>query len=416
MRISIIGDVHCGFAWGEERGDDSFRALNEAIEASRDSDLIILVGDLFDTRLPKQEVFAQVAKIIAQAQTFPNKTRLLESRGKDVNPLALRGVPVIALHGNHDRRSMNLVNPVQALEHAGLLTHLNAATLLFDCSGTRVAIHGMSNVPERYAKEALMSWAPHPVPNALNVLVMHQSIDPYVYSPLEPPSIKLEDMPEGFSLLIDGHMHSHDRRLLKGATFLLTGSISPTGVSRFEADQRKVFWQWDGSQLAPVPLSSQRRIFCEEFEWSPGVKQQMDDRFAQLLSTQLTTKPIIAAKVRGKLPPGTPQPNFTDLAAKWGERAVIQISKSLTSEDFDAQVELLRALRDNRLSPEESGLRLLMDNLNQANCSIRADTIFDLLVDGQVDTIFNELAIGPAQNSMLTEGRPSAPDGERVSP
>jgi len=406
MRISIIGDAHCGFAWGEERGDDSFRALNEAIEASRDSDLIILVGDLFDTRLPKQEVFAQVAKIIAQAQTFPNKTRLLESRGKDVNPLALRGVPVLALHGNHDRRSMNLVNPVQALEHAGLLTHLNAATLLFDCSGTRVAVHGMSNVPERYAKEALMNWAPHPVPNALNVLVMHQSIDPYIYSPLEPPSIKLGDMPDGFSLLIDGHMHSHDRRLLKGATFLLTGSISPTGVSRSEADQRKVFWQWDGSQLAPVPLTSQRRIFCEEFDWSPSIKQQLDDRFAQLIAAApASPKPIIAAKVRGKLPPGTPQPNFSDLTTKWGERAVIQISKSLTSEDFDAQVELLRALRDNRLSPEESGLRLLMDNLQQAGCGIRADRIFELLVDGQVDTIFNELAAGPQLQ-----------DGEKVSP
>ena len=396
MRISIIGDAHCGFAWGEERGDDSFRALNEAMEASRDSDLIILVGDLFDTRLPKQEVFAQVAKIIAQTQTFPNKTRLLESRGKDVNPLALRGVPVLSLHGNHDRRSLNLVNPVQALEHAGLLTHLNAATLLFDCSGTRVAVHGMSNVPERYAKETLMNWAPHPVPNALNVLVMHQSIDPYIYSPLEPPSIKLEDMPNGFSLLVDGHMHSHDRRLLKGATFLLTGSISPTGISRSEADQRKVFWQWDGSQLAPIPLTSQRRIFCEEFDWSPGVKQQMDDRFSQLIAAApASPKPIIAAKVRGKLPPGTPQPNFSDLTTKWGERAVIQISKSLTSEDFDAQVELLRALRDNRLSPEESGLRLLMDNLQQAGCGIRADRIFELLVDGQVDTIFNELAANP---------------------
>jgi DNA repair exonuclease SbcCD nuclease subunit len=396
MRISIIGDAHCGFAWGEERGDDSFRALNEAMEASRDSDLIILVGDLFDTRLPKQEVFAQVAKIIAQTQTFPNKTRLLESRGKDVNPLALRGVPVLSLHGNHDRRSLNLVNPVQALEHAGLLTHLNAATLLFDCSGTRVAVHGMSNVPERYAKETLMNWAPHPVPNALNVLVMHQSIDPYIYSPLEPPSIKLEDMPNGFSLLVDGHMHSHDRRLLKGATFLLTGSISPTGISRSEADQRKVFWQWDGSQLAPIPLTSQRRIFCEEFDWSPGVKQQMDDRFSQLIAAApASPKPIIAAKVRGKLPPGTPQPNFSELTTKWGERAVIQISKSLTSEDFDAQVELLRALRDNRLSPEESGLRLLMDNLQQAGCGIRADRIFELLVDGQVDTIFNELAANP---------------------
>ncbi len=408
MRISIIGDVHCGYAWGEERGGDSFAALEECIQNSKDADLIILAGDIFDTRLPKQEVFARAAKIIAQAKTFQSNTKLLESKGKaEISPLALRGVPVLAIHGNHDRRSKHLINPVQSLEHAGLLIHMHGSTLLFDCSGTKVAVHGLSNVPERYAKEAMLAWAPKPVPNALNILVVHQSIDPYIYSPLEPPTVKLEDLPDGFQLIVNGHIHWHDRRLVKGNAFLVTGSVSPTAIGKYEADQRKVFWQWDGSQLVQVPLKSQRKIFWEEFEWSPDVKEKINARLEQLIkeNEDAQPKPIVAAKVRGKLPVGVQQPNFSDVIDKWGDRTVIQVTRSLTSEDFEQQVELLNALRENRLSSEESGLKILMDNMRQSGCWIKADMIFDLLVEGSVDSIFDDLVSEPGHKTSPVRGQ-----------
>lgn len=392
MRVSIIGDSHCGFAWGEERGNDSLAALEESIQKSKESDLILLMGDLFDGRLPKPEMFAAVAKILAQAQTFPNKTRLLETWGKEVSPLALRGVPIIALHGNHDRRSKYLINPVQALEHAGLLVHLHGASLLFDCSGTRLGIHGMGNVPECYAKDYLLKWNPKPFPNALNVLMLHQSINPYIYNnDKESPSLKLEDLPDAFNLLVNGHLHWHDRRGLRGNVFLHTGSISPTAIHRHESEQRKCIWQWDGSALDEVPLESQRKIFMEEFALAPDLKDKLAAWLQGIAEQQLVPKPIVNAKIIGTLPVGASPPNLSDVQNGFSDKMILHLTKPPANADFESNVELLRALRENRLTPEESGLRLLMDNLKQARCAIKADEIFDMLVDGNVDLIFDVL-------------------------
>jgi len=60
MNIGIFSDCHCGYKYREERGDDSFIALDEAIDKTSDCDLILIAGDLFDTRVPKPEIFAKV--------------------------------------------------------------------------------------------------------------------------------------------------------------------------------------------------------------------------------------------------------------------------------------------------------------------------------------------------------------------
>jgi len=391
MRISIIGDSHCGFAWGEERGDDSLAALDESIQKSKDSDLILIVGDLFDSRLPKPEVFARVASILGQAQTFPDKTRLLDTWGKEVSPLALRGVPIIALHGNHDRRSKQLINPVQALEHAGLLINLHGSSLLFDCSGTRLGIHGMGSVPERYAKEALLTWNPKPFPDSLNILMLHQSIEPYIYSPLEPPSLKLEDLPDAFNLLVNGHLHWYDKRGLRGNVFLNTGSISPTTIHKYESEQKKCFWQWDGAALEQVPLENQRKIFIEEFAIAPDMKEKLVGWLQHIVEQQLVPKPIANVRIIGTLPVGASPPNLSDVQDGFSGKMVLRLTKSLANADFESNIELLRALRENRLTPEESGLHLLMENLRQTKCAIKADEIFDMLVEGNVDVIFDVL-------------------------
>ena len=76
-------DCHCGYKHGEERWTDSFIALNEAIVKTSDCDLIIIAGDLFDTRVPRPEVFAKTAKILSKTQTIPSGTKFLEKINKE---------------------------------------------------------------------------------------------------------------------------------------------------------------------------------------------------------------------------------------------------------------------------------------------------------------------------------------------
>ena len=204
MQIGIFSDCHCGYKFGEERGEDSFIALDEAMDKVSDCDLILIAGDVFDTRVPRPEVFAKAARILGKAQSFSSKAHFIEIVNKEkheISPSALRGTPIVTIHGTHERRSKYLVNPIEALEHAGILIHLHCATAVFDIEGRKVAIHGMSGVPDRYAGDCLKEWNPKPIPDALNIIMFHNSITPFIYSPNEPPSMSIDDLPKGFDLV-----------------------------------------------------------------------------------------------------------------------------------------------------------------------------------------------------------------------
>ncbi len=394
MKISIFSDCHCGYAFGEERGEDSFQALQEAIERSLDSDLILIAGDLFDSRVPKQEVFARTAKILSRAQNKKGKAEFIEIKNKekhDVSPLAFRGIPIIAIHGTHERRSRQMVNPVQALEHAGLLVHLHCATVLFELDGKKVAVHGMSGVPERFAKEVLLQWNPKPLENAVNILMIHQSIEPYIYSPLEPPSLRLEDLPDGFDLYVLGHIHWNEKKPFKSGNILLTGSICATSIHKIESWQEKMIYVFDGNNIESIPLKFQRKIYHENVVYENGVGHKIGENIKKILQTNHEINPIIISKITGTIPKGEIVPNFNSIAEKFSDRAIIKIMQNAKEEGIEEQTEFLQLMREQKISPEEHGLRLLKNNLEQIKCGLRIEEIFDLLAEGETNLLYNML-------------------------
>ena len=392
MLIGIFSDSHCGYKYGEERWKDSFIALNEAIDKTLDCDIIIIAGDLFDSRVPKPEVFAKVAKILSKTQTVPSRTKFLEIINKErveMSPLALRGIPIVAIHGTHEKRSKHLINPIQALEHAGLLIHLHCATAVFEIEERKVAIHAMSGVPDRYAKDVFKQWNPKLIPNALNILMIHQSIEPYIYSPLEPPSMKIDELPKGFDLYVLGHMHWREIRMFNGNQLLVCGSMVPTTIHKIESEQEKCIYKYDGKNINSISLENQRKIFWKEFEFDPNIKESIETFITTI--SPFKPKPIINIKVKGLIKRDQLIPVFSKIEEKFSDKAIININKNLEFEGFKEQIEMLKSLKEQRLPPEEHGLKILQENLKQANCGIRVDEIFEYLIDGNTDLIFDIL-------------------------
>jgi len=389
MLVGIFSDCHCGYKFGEERGEDSFIALDEAIDKTSDCDLILIAGDLFDTRVPRPEIFAKVAKIIGKAQSFPSKANFLEIVNKEkheISPSALRGIPIVAIHGTHERRSMYLINPIQSLEHAGLLIHLHCATAIFDIEGRKVAIHGMSGVPDKYAKDCFTEWNPKPVPSAVNILMLHNSITPYIYSPLEPPSMSIENLPKGFDLYVLGHMHWHEVKPLKDGKLLLCGSTIPTAIRKTESEQQKCVFKFN-NDVQKIPLEFQRKIFWQEYDFDANTKDVVRN-FIETLSTSVP-KPIVNIKIRGVK--NSLYSNFNEIEEKFSRKAIININKETEAENLQDQLEMIKILRSEKLSPEEHGLRILQEKLKESNCGIKIDEIFEYLVEGDTDLIFNIL-------------------------
>jgi len=269
MKIAILSDFHFGVSPRLELEEDSFEQAGEAMEKALDSDLILLIGDIFDSRFPKTSIWAKAIKILVKPLLKESNVNFLECSKelKEISKRTLKHLPVIAIHGTHERRAKDEINVIQALENAGILIHLHCQTIVFEKDGKKVAIHGMSGVPERFAKDVLYSWNPKPVPNCFNILILHQSIESYVYSPLEPPTLDLSNLPKGFDLIVDGHIHGHSIEKIDDSVLVIPGSTIVTQLEKNEAETEKGFVKVELNEKPKIdfiPLERNRKFFYEE--------------------------------------------------------------------------------------------------------------------------------------------------------
>jgi DNA repair exonuclease SbcCD nuclease subunit len=397
MKIAILSDFHLGFSFGPETERDSFENAEEAISRASNSDLIIIAGDIFDSRSPKTQTWAEALKIFSQPllrECTGVKLVSCTKELKDVSKKALNHLPIVAIHGNHERRSKGEVTPVEALENAGMLIHLHLQTVVFEKDGVKVAIHGMSSVPERYAKDVLERWNPKPLEGCFNILLLHQSIDPYVYSPLEPPTLNLESLPKGFDLIVDGHVHTHALDKCNGTPFCVVGSTTFTQLQKSEADSQKGFVMLEIKEKAKldfVPLEKCRKFFYEEIEIGEHPRSQIEKKISDIISLQTFEKePIIRIKILGEEGKITDK-ELREIEKKFAGKAIIFFSKELESKEVSEKIEFLRNLRDQKLSIEEIGLNILKKNLEELNFKPVFDheKVFWLLSEGKIEDALN---------------------------
>jgi len=399
MRIAVLSDFHLGFELNSDTENDSFENAEEAIDKALNSDLIIIAGDIFDSRSPKTQVWAKALHILSKPLLHESTDVKLVSCTKELKKISkktLSHLPVIAVHGNHERRSKDEITAVEALENAGMLIHLHLHTAIIEKDGVKVAIHGMSSVPERFAKDVLNAWQPKPIEGCFNILVLHQSVQPYVYSNLEPPTINLEDLPRGFDLIIDGHVHTHSVDKIDGTPFVVVGSTMLTQLQRNEAESKKGFVMLDvnkSCKIEFVTLEKCRSFFYEEVRAANNLKAEVEKKVSEILSSQAFAKPpLIRIKLVGK-ESSVIDRELAEIEKKFAGKAVLIFAKELESEELSEKAELLKSLREQKLSVEEMGLNLLKKNLEELNFSPEFDyeKLFWLLSEGKADTALKVL-------------------------
>ena len=201
--------------------------------------------------------------------------------------------------------------------------------------------------------------------------------------------MKIDDLPKGFDLYLLGHMHWHETRVMNEGQLVLCGSTVATSIHKIESEQEKCIFKYDGKVVSIIPLENQRKIFWKEFDFNPNIKENIETYISTISSFK--TKPIINIKVKGLVKRDQLAPSFSKIEEKFSDKAIISINKDLDFETLQEQIEFLKSLRDRKLSPEEHGLKILQDNLNQVNCGIKIDEIFEHLVEGNTDMMFNIL-------------------------
>ncbi|MDY6773626.1 MAG: DNA repair exonuclease [Candidatus Nanohaloarchaea archaeon] len=377
MEVAIVSDTHFGYKWGSEREDDAFENAREAFERTSDADLVLLPGDIFDKKVPKQEVLGEAVDCF---NLYRQGERTIElSEDSDVEH-DFSGTPVVAIHGTHERRSEGFTNPVELLEKMDYLLHLHNETVVFEREGEKVAVHGMSGVPERYAPQVLEKFDPEPVEDAYNIFVFHQSVENLVYTSQDHPNLSMEDLPEGFDLLVDGHIHWF-QHIEGDKELIISGSTVTTQMNKTEAEQPKGFVTVDTEEDSVEfhTLESPRELFYEELDVDgmPGteVVEAVQERMDRILDTEFEKKPLVRLVLEGETSAAVKKSELRD---RYSDEAIFSISLDFGERGRRGETE---TLQDSE-SVAEMGMNVLKENIDT---DLPIEDLFELLEEEEVD-------------------------------
>jgi len=358
MRIAIISDTHLGYARFEE---DSFVQAERAfLAASESADLILFAGDVFDTKIPKLETLDRAISIFKKIR-----------------------IPVYAIHGNHERRTKEQVNPARLLHTSGVIRYLHGESAPYEMKGEKLQIFGIGNVPDEYAEAAVKKAMErfNPEPGAFKILLIHQSIKELLPHGSNELSLDyLETLP--FDLIVNGHLHG--KEVLLGGRFLIPGSTVVTQLRKDETGSKGFFMFDTGTRKADfVPIDS-RPFFYEELSLKDANESEVMEAVRKRIGELKQTHPgaIISLKIDGTMKDGM---SGSDI--KLPEFEHVFIDNRMDSKSLTAKIGRIRDLRNEKLSVRELALKELEEKTKGKVTAFDPVELFEKLVEGPDETM-----------------------------
>ena len=382
MKLAIVSDLHIGYERFEE---DAFKQAKEALEsASQMADAILIPGDVFDKRAPKPEVIAQAINIFKDLSEKEWKATVVEYDCRSKRKLRTT-IPIVAIPGTHERTAEGKENVLGLLGLAGLLVDASESTVVIELNKEKVAVFGMGGVAEERVKEVLKALGPKPVPGAFNIFMMHQST--YELLPFSSDIIHNEDLPMGFDLYLNGHIHNRVEMQVHGKKFLIPGSTVLTQLKDGE-QERKGFLLFDTMDYSHkfVPINSREfDVVHLKFAEAPPkeIVNQCEKEVDKLLSRK-EGNPIIKLVLEGTLARGFTNTDLPlrNLITRNAGRAVVEIDYSrLKNPDVEKGVEEIRSGTIDNMSIKEQGMAMFLTKLKEHKFENRVDagTLFEVL-------------------------------------
>lgn len=397
MKIAILSDLHLGYAWGTERQEDSFKQAKEALQKASDSDLILIAGDIFDSRIPKQEVLSKAIRLFSKLKFKESDVNLIEIKNREKLPdVRNTEIPIVAIYGTHERRGRKMINPVHLLEESGFLLHLHKQVAIFDLNGEKVAIHGISGVPEILAKKVIFEEANlKPEKDAVNILVLHQSFKEFMYSDELHPGLSVKDLPKNFDMFVNGHIHWSNKKKIGESIFLIPGSTITTQIRKTESRIPKevFFFNTKTKTLSSDQLKSTRKVIYREIDCKNlnnfDIKEKILKELGKIEKHE--KKSLVRIKLAGETKEIDSNLNFSEILDQYKNDLILTIKNNLKSKEQIDQMKFVREILDKNLSIDEIGLKILNENAKKSKLSIDAIEIYDLLKNNQLEEVENTL-------------------------
>jgi DNA repair exonuclease SbcCD nuclease subunit len=385
MKIAIFSDWHLGLNWGTELEMDSFIHLQQALDQieQENIDLILCAGDLFDKTIPSHEVYFEAIKILNNTN-IENKIKLKNSQN-----LILK-IPMISIIGNHEFRGKDYKSTVELLEVMGFLKVLHAQDITID----NITIFGLGGVPDKYALDIIKKWNPIPIKNNYNILMIHQSFSEYL--PIDSQEVlSLSNLPSGFDLIINGHLHWNTIvDLDQGGKFLMPGSTVSTQNKKLEANKPKGYYilNTNKNQFTFKEIKNTRPIFYIDLSFKqvtiPEVKEKIINKINEIKNKQFSKKPLVRIKIKGELKEGyfAKDINILEIEKQF-PNLYLSFSNKLEEKSLKESVEKLKELQQSKESLKDISKEIFFEQIKQTQITKDFDyqRLFDILYKGDYE-------------------------------
>ncbi|MEM4598857.1 MAG: metallophosphoesterase [Candidatus Diapherotrites archaeon] len=414
MKIAFLSDFHIGFSQ-KERENEAFENASAAMRLAvgKGVQAIVIAGDIFDKEVPESLHLIQAFSVFSIARNANKNLVFVKKVGPEKErELKLQGIPIFAIHGTHEFRSRDYANYLQLFEEAGFITYLHGEKAFFEQGGERIVVHGLGGVPEKKALDVLHAWDPRPEPNAFNILVMHQSFKEFLpFDDEMIATLTIDALPDGFDIIVNGHLHWQNEVKQDGKHLILTGSTVLTQMKRLEAKKPKGIYimETKSKALEFLPLPDQRPFLYEKLEFENADKNLVAKRLREVLgritSVQYNKRPLIKIKLSGSLAKGhsADSIDLKDILDEYSNKAIISIDSDFFAQSFSKKLSELVALQEKNKSVIDLGYELLEKKLSETNFNNAFDArkLFSILEADDIEGAKNYLlSIGEEKSKV----------------
>jgi len=390
MKLAILSDLHFGYRRFYE---DVFAQATEAMKlACEKGDIVLVPGDLFDSRSPTPHAINMALKIFSIPQG--------KKWGAKVEGADAGAVPVFFVRGDHERPAAQqhgkdekmTFNLVSILETAHLAIDAHHKPFVVGMDGEKVAVQGLANVPHELARHAIEARNYKPMPGAFNVFMFHQSIRELLP---DEDAMGLEDLPAGFDLYVCGHMHRNSVRSIGKAKLLIPGSTVLTQM-RKEEESAKGIYVYDTQTRKEefIPIKA-RPFFYREIKLHSASLvdvQKEVEKVVKEVAAGAKEKPMMRVKITGTLAKGLSAENVALELGGLEQVAFVEVVKELEGMESE-KAALIRDIREQKVSVKDMGMAMLRKKLEERGAKVKDfEALFELLAEAKdADEAFGKM-------------------------
>ena len=336
--------------------EDSFKQAEIALQKAQEhSDVLLIAGDIFDTKVPKPEIMGRSLDLFSKVKK-----------------------PIFVIHGTHERRPQGFFNPIDILVKAGIVKTCHLKQTFFEKEYEKIMIYGMGGMPEEYSKIAIEKLNPKPVENVFSIFMFHQNIKEFM--PQVEHGLYVEDLPNGFNLYIDGHLHKNYEIEKGNKQLIIPGSTVLTQLRKEEKVKGFYLFDTNSKEKNFIEIPT-RKFYYLEFESQDNVNEnlisQKQEIINKLNSIDYNSKPIVRLDFISKVDSNL----LSHIKELYYDKCYLFINSFKEDNEKDL-IEGLEREFDNETTVKEKGMNILKEILLKNNYKGKdAEEMFDFLCD-----------------------------------